>query len=139
MEAEVRRHLEFDEGRDGANPSEDRCGPLRTDELLTELRKWKVTRKRSMHAASAVPRTQPAHAVQLIKLLEATDMMLHVHHLSQLPLLYICFTRMCSQMENAMKMLQAEARLKSCEAQSDELKVGDVIGGSDCDRLVIDP
>ncbi len=38
-----------------------------------------------------------------------------------------------------MKILQSEAMLKLCELDAEEIKVGDVIGGSDCDRLVLDP
>ncbi len=38
-----------------------------------------------------------------------------------------------------MKMLQSEAILNPFANGSDELRVGDTIGGDDCDRLVIDP
>jgi hypothetical protein len=45
VESEVRRHLQFDAEREGHGSLEERSGPLRTDELLSELRKWKVRAK----------------------------------------------------------------------------------------------
>ncbi len=42
VEAEVRRHLEFEDGHDQVSAVNERSGPLGTEEVLEKLRQWKV-------------------------------------------------------------------------------------------------
>ncbi len=48
-------------------------------------------------------------------------------------------SKLFPQTENAVKMLQTEAILNPFAYVGDELRIGDTIGGDNCDRLVIDP